>query len=130
MRLLSLVVCAAIMGTCSGAPAQAQSATQAATKEACPRPALGSDASAPPEVRSRGGVLRVELAFRSDTDSNGQQRFCYIAADGSEAPTLRANPGDTMILLLHNEVKAASAKAIPAAMPTPMTMALARAARR
>ncbi|MGB6470922.1 MAG: multicopper oxidase domain-containing protein [Candidatus Acidiferrales bacterium] len=128
VRLLGLMVCAAMMGTCSGAPAQGQSAIQDATKEACPRPALESAASAPPEVRSRGGVLRVELAFRSDTDSNGQQRFCYIAADGSEAPTLRANPGDTVILLLRNEVQAASAKADPAAMPARMMMDHSRAA--
>ncbi|MGB8848912.1 MAG: hypothetical protein WCC76_04295, partial [Candidatus Acidiferrales bacterium] len=53
------------------------------------------------------------MRFRKAQDGNGNARFCYLAADGSEAPTLRVNPGDLLILTLKNEVPA---PATPVAM--------------
>ena len=48
--------------------------------------------------------LNVELAYRKSTDANGSTHYCYIAPDGSEAPTLRVKPGDLLILRLKNEI--------------------------
>ncbi|MFZ0037813.1 MAG: multicopper oxidase domain-containing protein, partial [Candidatus Acidiferrales bacterium] len=79
----------------------------------CPRPSAGSAIAEPEDLRSRDGVLKVDLRFRKAQDGNGNARFCYLAADGSEAPTLRVNPGDLLILTLKNEVPA---PATPVAM--------------
>jgi len=51
-------------------------------------------------------VLDVELTYRKGADANGSARYCYIAPDGSEAPTLRVKPGDLLILRLKNDVPA------------------------
>jgi FtsP/CotA-like multicopper oxidase with cupredoxin domain len=57
-------------------------------------------------LRSHDGILKVDLKFRKAPDTNGNTRFCYIAEDGSEAPTLRVNPGDLLILSLKNDMSA------------------------
>lgn len=72
----------------------------------CPILAPGRTVISPKELRSHNGVLQVNLAFRSGVDSNGQTRYCYVAANGELAPTLRLNPGDLLILKLRNEVAA------------------------
>ena len=90
---------------------RAQLASNAA--EACPRPAAGAIVIEPEDVRSQGGVLTVELTYRDSRESNGEVRYCYVAADGAQAPTLRANPGDLVVVSLKNEL---SISAQPAAM--------------
>ena len=60
--------------------------------------------SEPEDLRSTNGVLRVELRYRKIFDENGHARYCYLSADGSEAPNLRVKPGDTVILSLKNEM--------------------------
>src|SRR5208282_526764 len=77
---------------------------QDAPPGSCPRPAAGSTVAEPEDLRSHDGVLRVELAYRNFVDANGQTRYCYMYKDGSEAPTLRLNPGDELILRLKNEL--------------------------
>ncbi len=73
--------------------------------EACPqRPAAGSLVEEPAEVRSEGGVLRVELRYRSAIGADGRVRYCYLYEGRGEAPTLRVKPGDRVILRLKNEV--------------------------
>src|SRR6202142_295194 len=72
--------------------------------ETCPRPTAGSVVPEPEDLRSQNGVLRVELAYRSIVDAKGQTRYCYVSKDGSQAPTLRVNPGDELILSLKNEL--------------------------
>jgi FtsP/CotA-like multicopper oxidase with cupredoxin domain len=74
------------------------------SQEVCPRPAVGSTVPEPEDLRSKGGVLRVELTYRNVVDANGQTRYCYVFKDGSQAPTLRLNPGDELILSLKNEL--------------------------
>jgi FtsP/CotA-like multicopper oxidase with cupredoxin domain len=69
----------------------------------CVRVAEGSVVPEPEDLRSRNGVLEVELAFRTYRIANGQMRYCYVAKDGSQAPNLRLHPGDTLILRLKNE---------------------------
>lgn len=70
----------------------------------CPRPAPGSVVSEPGEIRSHNGILSVELIYRDFTAANGQEEYCYLSKDGSEAPTLRVKPGDLLILRLKNEL--------------------------
>ncbi len=79
---------------------------QATSHAACPIPAPGGVVDSPQELRSRDGILRVNLAFRSGVDSDGRTRYCYVASNGELAPTLRLNPGDLLILKLRNEVAA------------------------
>src|SRR5579862_159610 len=54
----------------------------------CSRPAAGSTVAEPEDLRSQNGVLDVELLYRKTISANGSPYFCYIAPDGSEAPTL------------------------------------------
>jgi FtsP/CotA-like multicopper oxidase with cupredoxin domain len=85
--------------------------------EVCPRAAAGSVVAEPEDLRSKDGVLKIELAYRSFVDTRGQTRYSYIyAKDGSQAPTLRVRPGDELILSLKNEIPTA-------AMPQAMTAA-------
>jgi FtsP/CotA-like multicopper oxidase with cupredoxin domain len=79
---------------------------QSAAHEACSRPVPGAVVAQPEDVRSENGVLTVELAFRDEHAADGGVRYCYIAADGAQAPTLRAAPGDLVVLKLKNELKA------------------------
>lgn len=109
----------AILGGCLlslAVPAQSSANTPAA----CERPAPGSTISQPEDLRSKGGVLRVDLAFRTSPDANGQLRYCYVAPDGAEAPTLRLHPGDLLILRLKNEAEPLPRAAAPSVAPMPM----------
>jgi FtsP/CotA-like multicopper oxidase with cupredoxin domain len=105
----SLCVAAGIIGLAAGAQAQSSAA------DVCARPTPGSLVSEPEDVRSQNGVLTVELTYRSERAANGEPRYCYIAADGAQAPTLRAHPGDLVVIRLKNELE----------MPVhPMSMAM------
>src|SRR5271168_211872 len=77
---------------------------QVTAPDKCPRPAAGSAVPEPADLRSANGVLEVELAYRNFTGADGQTRYCYVSKDGSQAPTLRLMPGDTLILRLKNEL--------------------------
>ena|SRR6202050_4227697 len=92
---------------------------QSSASQDCPRPAVGSTILEPEDLRSRDGVLKVELAFRKSSEPNGDTRFCYIAADGSEAPTLRVAPGDLLILTLKNDIPVSPRPAAPAMVMGP-----------
>jgi FtsP/CotA-like multicopper oxidase with cupredoxin domain len=96
-KLLKCFAIAAVLAASAGwATAQ--------TSHACARPAAGSTVAEPEDLRSQNGVLDVELLYRRTISANGSPYFCYIAADGSEAPTLRVKPGDLLILRLKNEI--------------------------
>jgi FtsP/CotA-like multicopper oxidase with cupredoxin domain len=100
------------------APAHARPAAAAAIEEACSRPPPGSVVSQPPELRSRDGVLKLDLQVRSYRNSDGSVRYCYVSA-GAPSPTLRLHPGDVLELRLKNELT--DLDPAPAAMPG-MTM--------
>jgi len=74
----------------------------------CPaRPTSGSVVNNPPEISSTNGVLTADFAFRSSTDAGGYLHECYTYQTSSgpvEAPTLRLNPGDRLILNLANRL--------------------------
>jgi len=74
------------------------------TPASCPiRPAAGSLVGEPEDLHSSHGVLRVDLSYRSSVDRSGETHFCYVARDGTEAPTLRVKPGDLLVLRLQNQ---------------------------
>jgi FtsP/CotA-like multicopper oxidase with cupredoxin domain len=76
--------------------------------QVCARFADGATATTPPELRSSGGTLEVTFNFQTVTDAQGLVRYCYVTAGttnaGLEAPTLRVNPGDTLIIHLNNNL--------------------------
>jgi len=72
--------------------------------EVCPRPAAGSIVTAPKEIRSQKGILRVAIALRKSVEPTGELRYCYVDESGNQAPTLRLMPGDLLILQLKNEL--------------------------
>jgi FtsP/CotA-like multicopper oxidase with cupredoxin domain len=92
--------------------------SQDSNQEACPRPAIGSLLTSPPELRSDHGTLTATLSFRTSVDPTGQPRYCYIDADGRQAPTLRVHPGDLITLKLKNDLPATPSAPTHAA-PTP-----------
>ena len=77
----------------------------------CFRGMEGAEVPEPENLRSVDGVLKVELAFRSYVDANGNARYCYVTPSGGVSPTLRVNPGDTVLLNLKNEVPEEPARA-------------------
>jgi len=58
----------------------------------------------PEDLRSRNGVLAVDLTVRNQKQNDGSIRYCYIYGNGVESPTLRLKPGDLLILKLKNEL--------------------------
>jgi FtsP/CotA-like multicopper oxidase with cupredoxin domain len=74
----------------------------------CARFATGSNVSAPPELKSQNGVLEVTMQFLTVVDSQGLTRYCYVTNTGLEAPTLRVNPGDQLIIHFTNLLPAPS----------------------
>jgi len=72
-----------------------------------PRPSPGAVVANPPEVASQNGVLNASFTFRSSFDTAGYLHECYIylTSQGAvEAPTLRLNPGDQLVLNLTNRL--------------------------
>ena len=61
---------------------------------------------APPELKSQNGVLEVTFKFQTVIDSQGLVRYCYVTDTGLEAPTLRVNPGDQLIIHFQNDLPA------------------------
>ena len=102
---------------------------QAASKEVCPRAAVGSIVSDPENLRSENGALEMTLDFKSYASPAGETRYCYIyEKDGAQAPTLRLNPGDTLILSLKNSLaqpsKRIKTSQPPIAAPDEMRMSI------
>src|SRR4029077_12546414 len=73
----------------------------------CPRPAVGSAAVEPADLRSENGELHVHFSYYSSPGPNGSTRYCYVAQNGAESPTLRVHPGDWLTINLKNEMTAA-----------------------
>lgn len=98
-KLTDLVVPALLAVVCAPSVVRAQSPAQV-----CQRPPAGSIVLDPPEIRSENGVLKAELTYRNAANAVGSMKYCYLDSEGREAPTLRAYPGDEVILTLKNEV--------------------------
>ena len=94
---------------------------QDVASDACQRPSAGSAVMEPEDLRSRDGVLKVDLTMHNFTEADGSTRYCYVDAKGNQAPNLRLKPGDLLILHLKNDLKdsdatAAAGKRLPAGM--------------
>jgi FtsP/CotA-like multicopper oxidase with cupredoxin domain len=88
---------------------------QVVNESVCQRPQSGTVVAEPQDLRSRDGVLNVELTALNSVDSTGSRRFCYVDAAGNESPTLRVSPGDLVVLHLKNGLRALSDAGMPAA---------------
>jgi FtsP/CotA-like multicopper oxidase with cupredoxin domain len=97
--LTALSLGAALMSLTLGARAAT------AEEDLCARPAPGSAVTEPKDLRSEHGVLKLDLQVRNHREVDGSVRYCYRLADGTESPTLRLHPGDTLILHLKNELE-------------------------
>jgi len=77
---------------------------QKSPTDVCARPSVGTVVPEPEDLRSQNSVLKVNLTVRSVSEPSRPDRFCYLAEDGSESPTLRLHPGDLLILNLKNDL--------------------------
>jgi FtsP/CotA-like multicopper oxidase with cupredoxin domain len=77
----------------------------------------------PAALSSSNGKLEVNFSFVTGTDSNGLTTYCYINPDtGDQAPTLRVNAGDQLIIHFKNNISSSSAAAKAAAAMPGMVM--------
>jgi len=70
----------------------------------CSRAESGTEIVSPSELRSRHGLLRTTLSIKNSVGSDGHMRYCYVAEDGNQSPTLRLSPGDLLVLTLKNDI--------------------------
>ena len=78
---------------------------QKSSANPCVRPQSGSEVPEPEDLRSRDGVLKVDLTIYNasyNTSAGGSSRCCYIDSSGNQSPNLRVSPGDQVILTLRN----------------------------
>jgi len=75
----------------------------------CPgRPEPGSIVQDPLNLSSQNGVLDVALLMQHSVDEQGYTHYCYNYKTSTgyvESPTLRVDPGDTMILDVRNNIQ-------------------------
>lgn len=79
--------------------------TRPTAEQSCTRQPVGGDATEPADLRSEHGLLKVRLAIRSSQGSGGATRYCYVDERGNQEPTLRVQPGDSLVIDLKNEIK-------------------------
>src|SRR5580700_6168022 len=66
----------------------------------CPRFPAGSTITAPQDLFSERGVLRVNLTYETAVDANGNTLFCFMTETGVQSPALHVWPGDRLLLTL------------------------------
>jgi FtsP/CotA-like multicopper oxidase with cupredoxin domain len=86
---------------------------QAAVENTCTRPSAGSLVPEPEDLRSKNGVLKVDLTERNISESSGSTRYCFLDDAGNQSPTLRLSPGDLLILTLRNDLNDPRHAAVP-----------------
>ena len=99
------------LGVCARAANEPAPAGNTIASDVCPRPAEASTVEDAHERVSKNGLLELTLKVRSSMDANGYARYCYLDEDGFQAPTLRVQPGDTLVIHLKNEISPAPATA-------------------
>jgi FtsP/CotA-like multicopper oxidase with cupredoxin domain len=80
----------------------------------CRRLPPGSIVPEPQDLRSRNGVLKVDLAMHNDAETDGSTRYCYVDRNGNQSPTLRLKPGDLLVLHLKNGLTDFDRAVVPA----------------
>ena len=94
----SIVIAAAVI-LCS-ATLQAETSR---SNNVCPRPQVGAPADDAVSLHSINGVLELRLIASNEVKPDGTVRYCYTDGNGHESPTLRAKPGDLVLIHLKNE---------------------------
>jgi len=72
-----------------------------------PRPNPDTIVQDAPSIYSQNGVLKADLTLGHSVDINGYTHYCYIyqtATGVVEAPTLRLNPGDRLLLHVKDNI--------------------------
>jgi FtsP/CotA-like multicopper oxidase with cupredoxin domain len=100
MQKYFLVLCLAVV--CSLAPRGLHA--QESPQDICPRPAIGNAVPEPEDLRSRNGVLSIQLTVRNQREKDGSTRYCYIYGNGVQSPNLRLKSGDLLIMKLKNDL--------------------------
>src|SRR5271166_3875530 len=94
-----------ILPVCVAAVALSASAQQ----QICPpRPQPGTLVVNPLDLYSQNGTLTVNLTLQNQLGSDGFMHYCYVylyQGQQVEAPTLRLNPGDQLILNLTDNIQ-------------------------
>jgi FtsP/CotA-like multicopper oxidase with cupredoxin domain len=103
----SVLICAEALAACAQVVPGKTAAPQ--ISEACTREAEGSVAVEPRDLTSENGALKVALRMLDSIGSDGHARYCYLDERGNQAPTLRVQPGDRLVLSLRNEISVAPA---------------------
>ena len=80
----------------------------AAVAAPCARPEPGAAVQEPEDLRATDGVLSVDLYARNTPPGRTSPRYCYELDDGTPSPTLRLQPGELLVLRLHNELTPAA----------------------
>jgi FtsP/CotA-like multicopper oxidase with cupredoxin domain len=73
-------------------------------RDICARPAVGSALAEPRDMRSRDGVLELDLSVHDEKMPDGTSRYCYLTSDGKPSPNLRLKPGDLLIIHFKNDL--------------------------
>jgi len=73
----------------------------------------------PRDLRSRDGILTVDLSIHDEREPDGSVRYCYLLADGTQSPTLRLHPGDILVLRLKDDLSEPGSPAMSTAVPSP-----------
>jgi FtsP/CotA-like multicopper oxidase with cupredoxin domain len=80
----------------------------AAAQQMCPtRPAAGAAIANPLDLYSQNGVLTLNLSLQSQVGPTGFTWYCYVYLNNgvpTEAPTLRVNPGDQLVINFTNNI--------------------------
>jgi len=92
-------------------PLSALAQTSPSSNNPCPRLAPGSTVPEPPNLFSQNGQLTVRLSYNTMQDPNGNPRYCFTTPDGTESPTLFVKPGDTLTVLVKNNLPAPTSAA-------------------
>jgi FtsP/CotA-like multicopper oxidase with cupredoxin domain len=79
-------------------------AAEATAQDPCARPPPGSAVPEPRDLRSKDGILKIDLSIRNIREADGSTRYCYLLGDGAQSPTLRLYPGDLLVLKLKNDL--------------------------
>ncbi len=101
-RSMSRILAGVVVFALTQLPGFAQ--TNASKSNPCPRFAEGSTVQNPPGLYSRNGVLTVDLAYNTTTDSKGRTLYCFTTPDGKESPTLYLYPGDKLVVNVKNNL--------------------------
>jgi FtsP/CotA-like multicopper oxidase with cupredoxin domain len=82
----------------------------ASAQDICPpRPQPGSLVVNPLDLFSQNGTLSLNLTLQNQLGSDGFMHYCYVYLNQGqpvEAPTLRLNPGDQLVLNLTDNIQA------------------------